>query len=148
MAIFDEVYEGEIATGLLRSAGIPAFLQGHWLAKYDPIQQRAWGGVRLPVPESCASDAREIMAAARSGAYALEDTPDIDPPNRSPLWTVAAVVSAIFGFTETGSAFSGLRRRRTLLMWAGTLLAGLVLAMILYVTVRYAPARPLMLWVG
>jgi hypothetical protein len=146
VAIFDDVYEGEIATALLRSAGIPAFLMGHWLAKYDGLQQRVWGGVRLAVPASCRDDADEIISTARSGAYAPDEPSDLPEPSPGNGWAAFALLDILLNMGTLGWALSGLRRRRTAVMWIGFWLIAAATPLLLYAYFSFDPFWPLTRW--
>jgi hypothetical protein len=128
VAIFDEVYEGEVAASLLRSSGMPVWLMGDQLAKFYPFKQRAWGGVRLSVPAEDAPDAVAILQLVASGALQPEAPSDIPPVSESRWWTVGALVLAFGTTIESGWAVSGLRRRRTALQIAGTPLLAMIAA--------------------
>lgn len=110
VAIFDEVYEGEIAASLLRSAGIQAWLLGDQLAKLYPFKQRAWGGCRLAVAEHEAEDAQAILDMARNGELADPEASDQSEPTGSAMAGPAAILG-LFGGAEAGWALSGARRR-------------------------------------
>jgi len=126
IAVFDEVYEGEVAASLLRSAGIQTFLHGEQLAKFYPFKQRAWGGARLAVMEDDADDARAILASAKAGALEPEDPSDLEPAATGIGWTVASLALAFTTTVDSGWTVNGLRRRRRPLQVFGTILLALV----------------------
>lgn len=113
VGIYDEVYEGEIAASLLRSAGIQSWLLGDQLAKFYPLKQRAWGGARLMVVEVDAADATAILDAARRGDFADLEPSDLEPPTGGKLAGPVTVL-ALFGGVETAWALAGVRRRGSL----------------------------------
>lgn|GEM_PF-7010137 len=131
VAIFDEVYDGEVAASLLRSADIPCWLLGDQLAKVYPFKQRAWGGCRLSVVADDAEDARDILDLARSGGLETYDVSDLPEASRGLGWTIAAVGIALSTSIESGWAVNGLRRkRRTIHLIGVTLLAVLGLCFV------------------
>jgi putative signal transducing protein len=62
-----------IIRGRLEADGIPAVVADGNFAQNNTLVSVAAGGVRLQVPAAFAAEAREIIAAIRSGGLALDD---------------------------------------------------------------------------
>ncbi len=70
VARFSTLPEAELIVSLLRTRGIAAELADRGMATANPVLQGAIGNVRVMAPESQIREAREIVALARSGAFA------------------------------------------------------------------------------
>lgn len=73
VAHYHDPIEAHIARGLLASQGIDAHLGDEHLALANWEWRLAVGGVKLRVPQAQAMLAREILRAAESGEYVLDD---------------------------------------------------------------------------
>jgi hypothetical protein len=62
VARFSLAIEAHIARAKLESEGIPAFVADEHTITAQWLYSNAMGGVRLQVPNSCANNAREILA--------------------------------------------------------------------------------------
>ena len=70
VARFSTLPEGELGLALLRDHGIDAFLPDREMANSMPHLQIAIGDIRVVAPYDQIVRAREILAAAASGAFA------------------------------------------------------------------------------
>jgi len=86
VAHYHDPIEAHIARGLLASQGIDAHLGDEHLMMANWEWRLAVGGVKLRVPDEQAQLANEILRAAESGEYVLEedalDTKALQPPDR------------------------------------------------------------------
>lgn len=82
VAHYHDPIEAHIARGLLASQGIDAHLGDEHLALANWEWRLAVGGVKLRVPQEQAMHARNILQAAESGEYVLDD--DGDAHERTP----------------------------------------------------------------
>ncbi|WP_189644772.1 putative signal transducing protein [Luteimonas gilva] len=73
VAHYHDPIEAHIARGLLASQGIDAHLGDEHLALANWEWRLAVGGVKLRVPQEQAMRARDILHAAESGEYVLDD---------------------------------------------------------------------------
>jgi len=76
VAHYHDPIEAHIARGLLASQGIDAHLGDEHLALANWEWRLAVGGVKLRVPQEQAMHARNILHAAESGEYVLDDEGD------------------------------------------------------------------------
>ena len=72
IARFSLAIEAHIARAKLESEGIPAFVADEHTITAQWLYSDAMGGVRLQVPNSCAQEAREILAVDHSEAVLEE----------------------------------------------------------------------------
>lgn len=88
VAHYHDPIEAHIARGLLASQGIDAHLGDEHLALANWEWRLAVGGVKLRVPQEQAMHARNILRAAESGEYVLDEDDEADaaqalrPPDR------------------------------------------------------------------
>ena len=80
VAHYHDPIEAHIARGLLASQGIDAHLGDEHLALANWEWRLAVGGVKLRVPQEQAQHARNILHAAESGEYVLDEEEDADDP--------------------------------------------------------------------
>lgn len=73
VAHYHDPIEAHIARGLLASQGIDAHLGDEHLALANWEWRLAVGGVKLRVPQEQAMHARNILRAAESGEYVLDE---------------------------------------------------------------------------
>jgi hypothetical protein len=81
IARFDDAYEGEIAAGRLRDAGIEVFFRNEGLGTIDPLLQRATGGYPLSVLTDDVEEARALLREfirERPQSPVLEDDDEDD----------------------------------------------------------------------
>lgn len=76
VAHYHDPIEAHIARGLLASQGIDAHLGDEHLALANWEWRLAVGGVKLRVPQEQAMHARNILRAAESGEYVLDEDGD------------------------------------------------------------------------
>ena len=86
VAHYHDPIEAHIARGLLASQGVDAHLGDEHLTMANWEWRLAVGGVKLRVPDEQAQLANEILRAAESGEYVLEedalDVQALQPPDR------------------------------------------------------------------
>jgi hypothetical protein len=88
VAHYPDPIEAHIARGLLASRGIDAHLGDEHLVMANWEWRLAVGGVKLRVPQEQAMHARNILRAAESGEYVLDeeegpaDAHTLGPPDR------------------------------------------------------------------
>lgn len=88
VAHYHDPIEAHIARGLLASQGIDAHLGDEHLVMANWEWRLAVGGVKLRVPPEQAQHARNILRAAESGEYVLDEEEDagggqtLQPPDR------------------------------------------------------------------
>lgn len=80
VAHYHDPIEAHIARGLLASQGIDAHLGDEHLALANWEWRLAVGGVKLRVPQEQARQARDILHAAESGEYMLDEEEGEDDP--------------------------------------------------------------------
>ena len=73
--------DAHILKGRLEAEGIPVHLADGNLVQTHNLIAIAVGGIRVQVPASHAAEAREILAAIRSGDFAVDE--DFDPGSES-----------------------------------------------------------------
>jgi hypothetical protein len=72
-------YEANMVKSQLESAGIPAFVADEYTIGVNWLYSNALGGVKVQVPESLASEAREILAAETDAPQTREPDAEICP---------------------------------------------------------------------
>lgn len=100
VAHYYDPIEAHIARGLLASQGIEAHLGDEHLALANWEWRLAVGGVKLRVPSEQAQRANEILRAAESGEYVLEEAPEQElqlPDRESPSSRLAWIALMLFG---------------------------------------------------
>jgi len=99
--------EAHLIKGLLESAGLTAVAtDGHLLQAYDWLTPAA-GGVRLLVPASEATAARQALADYRAGELALVDDDDLPRPAHETLSKpiYSPDIAALLSFVLVNPAF-------------------------------------------
>lgn len=103
VARFSGIPEAEAVAALLRTHGIAARLADSQMLGAAAYMQTALGGVRLVVPDYQIMQARELVAQARSGAFAApvdedDDTEEADRPRGAliPMKAMARVIVVLF----------------------------------------------------
>ena len=77
--------DAHIAAGKLESEGIPVFLLGINHASANWLLSNALGGIRLQVPESCAEEARRLLAETAEVDEETDKCPKCGATNSSPM---------------------------------------------------------------
>ena len=94
IARFADLYEADLAAAFLTSRGLEASVADRHLSTVDPLMQRALG-LRVMTPEQHADAARDMLARAARGEFAMEDAEAPDPASGGRMLT-AGVLAAFF----------------------------------------------------
>ena len=104
VARFSGIPEAEAVAALLRTHGIAARLADSQMLGAAAYMQTALGGVRVVVPDYQIMQARDLVAQARSGAFAApvddedDDAEEADRPRGAliPMKAMARVIVVLF----------------------------------------------------